>query len=372
MSDDPRTREFSPALLVAITAALEAANRPLGASEVARAIGAERGDVNRVLYRQADRFEKVNNSRWRLSASPDPTHDFAGRPTTNDAGVVEQPSWWAGPATQGPRTDTTPPAPRRPGPFGPARELLPKDAHIEMVGLDCAVESAIDRMSDLDYSQLLIRGGDARAIGVFSWRQFSLRCLGLKRLNRKFSEVLRGPVQDFMRELRPADFIAPDQYIDTDVDWIKSDFVIVGSPEVPLGILTISDVWGILNDFAEAFVLLHEIELTLRSIVETVAGSLAKEWIARLWVPGGHEAATTLEGLTLHHFTALICKKEDRWPRFAHCIGGPRELFEAELLNVVDIRNKVMHFTKKASPAMCGHLKDFRDRLRTSLLRASR
>ena len=49
-----------------------------------------------------------------------------------------------------------------------------------------------------------------------------------------------------------------------------------------------------------------------------------------------------------------------------------RELFEAELLNVVDIRNKVMHFTKKASPAMCGHLKDFRDRLRTSLLRASR
>jgi hypothetical protein len=59
----------------------------------------------------------------------------------------------------------------------------------------------------------------------------------------------------------PVVYIAP-------VDFYQDDYVIVGTPDDVLGILSVADVFIRLNDFAEASVLLHETELALRRLIE--------------------------------------------------------------------------------------------------------
>ena len=44
----------------------------------------------------------------------------------------------------------------------------------------------------------------------------------------------------------------------------------VGTREKLIGILTLTDVWAVLNDFAECFVLLFEIETELREFIEVI------------------------------------------------------------------------------------------------------
>jgi len=368
--DDPKPTPAS--LLPLIQRALSTAPH-LSAGEIARRLGCDRGDVVRTIDAYSRHFARVAADRWRLAGAEATSAMPSAEPPEADslAGLRMARGTEAGPvAREASMPGSAPAAPRRPGPFGPARDLLPPNARIEMVSVDTAVSTAIETMSEKDYSQLLVRGRDARAIGVFSWKQFSLRAHGLQQLNRSFKDVLASPVEQFMRQLRPSDCIAPDQYVDTDVDWVASDFVIVGTPELPMGILTISDVWGILNDFAEAFVLLHEIELSLRTLVEIVAPEDWRGWLDSMHVPAGQSVPASLEDLTLHQYSVLICKKENRWNQFASLIGGLREIFHADLMNVVGIRNDVMHFRRKATPTMCGHLKEFRDRLRTSVRRS--
>jgi hypothetical protein len=68
--------------------------------------------------------------------------------------------------------------------------------------------------------------------------------------------------------MEPAEYIHADDYIDTirATDWGAIDHILVGGPTD----LTTSDVFGRLNDFAEAFVLLYEIELDLRDSLQVV------------------------------------------------------------------------------------------------------
>jgi hypothetical protein len=71
--------------------------------------------------------------------------------------------------------------------------------------------------------------------------------------------------------MEPARFIDREVYIDTETDWGQIDYVLVGSDDNLIGILSLSDVFGRLNDFAEAFVILYEIEHEIRELIRDVA-----------------------------------------------------------------------------------------------------
>ncbi len=62
-------------------------------------------------------------------------------------------------------------------------------------------------------------------------------------------------------------FIDRGVYIDTATDWSDLDYVLVGTESELVGILTVSDVFARLNDFAEAFVLIYEIEHEVRDLI---------------------------------------------------------------------------------------------------------
>ncbi len=144
--------------------------------------------------------------------------------------------------------------------------MLPKDQIALTIDADMLASDAIDRMVDSGFSQLPVHDAANRIIGVVSWRLFGKRVADLRsvRGSLKAGEL---PVRE---ALEPARFIGPDMYIDTETDWGDIDYVLVGTDTDVMAVLCVADVFGRLNDFAEAFVLLFEIEHEIRDLIRDV------------------------------------------------------------------------------------------------------
>ena len=126
-------------LLEKITDALQA-SPDLKAKQLSRALQEERGTINNLLHSNQDRFIQNDDFTWRL------------RPETPKA--VPH---------------------RRPGPFGPARELLPEGQQIEVMSGDTPCHIALGRMMELNISTIPIRDERGHITGVFTWSAFSKR-----------------------------------------------------------------------------------------------------------------------------------------------------------------------------------------------------
>ena len=284
-------------------------------------------------------------------------------------------------------------APRkRPGPFGPAWALLPKDQQPLVLDGATPAGNALERMVDNGFSQMPVTDKSGGIIGVFSWKSFGKRVADLHAANIKPTEL---PIREAME---PAKFIGPEVYIDTETDWSDLDYVLVGTCDELLGILCVADVLGRLNDFAEAFVLLYEIEHEIRDLIRDVyddgelrgvleameasANRPALEVVAELKlyveqqgnIPAVGKAIRLLrassdgrfdclEDFTFSQYRSLICC-EANWPRFEPVFDTLRELVNADFGEVNDLRNIVFHFRRGITPKDTDRLRRFRDRLR--------
>lgn len=253
----------------------------------------------------------------------------------------------------------------RPSPFGPARVLLPENQQVITIPSSTPVSDALRIMIDAQFSQLPVLGTDKRIAGVFSYRSLGERVYEL----RDKIPLASLPVGEC---LEPAKFLAPDDYIDTSnaVDFYKDDYVIVGTPAEVLGILSVADVFIRLNDFAEAFVLLHETELRLRVLIlqnlRTDGVAAALQTInTRNQQQGRHgRPLMTIEDCDVNHYIDLVTSKAN-WTAFAKSFPtATRDLINRELLLVNDIRNDVVHFRRQITRTDTVILKRFRDRLK--------
>ena len=283
---------------------------------------------------------------------------------------------------------------KRPGPFGPAWALLPKDQQPLVIAHDLPAHEAIDRLVDNNFSQLPVQNDGGRVIGVFTWKSFSKRVYDLRNVKANIK-----PIELSVRDsLEPARFIAPETYIDTETDWGDIDHVLVGDDKHLQGVLTVADVFGRLNDFGEAFVLLYEIEHEIRDLIRDVymdeelrsvlasmmdsAARPAIQIVAELKahidkhgaVPaigkainhlrsGGVRPLEALEDFTFSQYRTLICS-EANWPRFQAVFDTMRELVDADFGDVNELRNIVFHFRRGITPKDTDRLRRFRDRLR--------
>lgn len=249
---------------------------------------------------------------------------------------------------------------RRPGPFGPVWALLPKNQQPLLIEDDMPCHDAIERMVDNNFSQLPVKNGEGRIIGVFTWKSFSKRVSDLRSVRGSFK-----PVEMPVREaLEPARFIAPDVYIDTETDWGDIDYVLVGDDENLMGVLCIADVFGRLNDFAEAFVLLYEIEHEFRDLIHDVADEeKLTELIGAMHLPPNARPPEKLEEFTFNQYKMLICGKSN-WPLFEPLFDTMRELVDADFNDINELRNIVFHFRRGITPKDTDRLRRFRDKLR--------
>jgi len=140
--------------------------------------------------------------------------------------------------------------------------------------------------------------------------------------------------------------------------------VLVGDKRHLLGILCISDVFGRLNDFAEAFVLLYEIEHEIRDLIRDVADEeKLAELIAAMNLLPNEKPPETLEDFTFSQYKRLICSKSS-WLFFKPVFDTMRELVDADFGDVNELRNIVFHFRRGIMPKDTDRLHRFRDRLR--------
>jgi CBS domain-containing protein len=270
--------------------------------------------------------------------------------------------------------------------------LLPKDQQPLLLVGATPSGSALERMVDNGFSQIPVTDKAGRIIGVFTWQSFSKRVADLHATSIKPTEL---PIREAME---PARFIDPEVYIDTETDWGDIDHVLVGTTDKLVGILCISDVFGRLNDFAEAFVLIYEIEheirdlihdiyddSELRKVLEEMMASANRETMEtvkelkqfieekgtvpavgkaiRLLRSGGAGRLESLEDFSFAHYRSLICN-EANWPRFEPVFDTRRELLNADFGDVNELRNIIFHFRRGITPKDTDRLRRFRDRLR--------
>lgn len=249
---------------------------------------------------------------------------------------------------------------RRPGPFGPAWALLPKGQQPLSVDDATPIYDALDRMIDNNYSQIPVRNKEGRIIGVFTWKSFCKRVGDLRGV-RGSVRPIDLPVKE---AIEPAKFIHPDVYIDTETDWTDLDYVLVGTDSDLMGILSIADVLGRLNDFAEAFVLVYEIEHEVRDLIRDVCDEpRLQELIAAMQLPPDARRPSNLEDLTFIQYKALICTKSN-WSSFEQVFDTMRELVDSDFGEVSELRNAIVHFRRQITPRETDRLRRFRDKLR--------
>lgn len=307
--------------------------------------------------------------------------------------------------SSGPAVTTAPR--QRPGPFGPASALLPENQQVETVLVTDSAASALERLVDSGYSQLPTVDLHGRVHGVFTWQSFGRRMSELHTLGLDLTTL-----HVWETDLEKPRFIAPDTYIDTGADWKEVDYVLVGDADRLLGVLTLTDIYGRLNDFAEAFVLLYEIEQEIRDLFRAIypGDSLQKLMdelsdtsdepevqaavalgellngtppivgddvaVRKITFAIGQmnkasrqkarsRSVQTLEDFTFSQYRGVIFDT-DHWPRFDPVFSQRREILLHDFERINELRNTVFHFRRRIGAPDTDLLRRFRDKLRYS------
>jgi len=244
---------------------------------------------------------------------------------------------------------------KRPGPFGPAKDLIPAGQELQFVREEETCEVALSLMMESEFSAMPVVNDDDIVVGVFTITEFTKRQL---ELSGSKTNLLKDPVRECTVAVV---FIDPNAFIDTDTDWSVRDHVFVGTAEEPIGILTITDVWAVLNDFAEAFVLIFEIENGLRSLIGKVLGddfTKLFEAVNNSDIRKGKAPVGSLSDFTFGEYEQAIAYKQ-WYPQYEKYLAMTREYFVADFKAVREIRNEVFHFKRQVTTKDTDRLRKF-------------
>jgi CBS domain-containing protein len=197
------------------------------------------------------------------------------------------------------------------------------------------------------YSQLPVLE-DGRLRGIFSLWSLAQQVLDSPKL-----PVHDLAVEDLMEQL-PA--VTVDDALDEVLDHLnRSDAVVVRSPHGLQAIATATDALNYFARVARPFVLLQEIELSLRALIGAcVSGEQLDGCIERA-LKSKYEHASRplpreLTNMTLEDYRTLVTARSN-WEFFEGSIGRNRDLVANKLERIVKIRNSVFHFREPVSVA---------------------
>jgi predicted transcriptional regulator len=151
------------------------------------------------------------------------------------------------------------------GLFHRLNSVLPIDQEIISVLPETPVEEALDVLSKHGFSQLPVMV-NSQVLGLFSYRSFSQAVIKLSgdAKNQKFN-----PREMFVEDCidRPTYARVSDEFRAWFDAIDKQDAVLVGDPNRLQGIVTAMDILRYLYGVASPFVLIAEIELSLRALI---------------------------------------------------------------------------------------------------------
>ena len=228
-------------------------------------------------------------------------------------------------------------------------QLVPEGQRLAVAPPNMTVAEAIRIMSDHNFSQLPVVAGRT-VLGVFSFRSLAQGLLGMQQVPE---EVGRLQVDEFVEQFQ---FVQPSDNWESILRYLdREDGVLVGRREQLEGILTPMDVLSYLHRIASPFVMLAEIELSLRRIITAcvnegklqtcIRNSLAQKY-------GEEGLPVELSEMTFADYVQIIGDGRN-WPHFTTVFGEgewQRKTTAARLKQVGELRNEVFHFRREMGP----------------------
>jgi len=229
--------------------------------------------------------------------------------------------------------------------FHMVKSLIPEGQAVVVVTPQTTVAAAVEKMQAGDFSQLPVVSGYA-VLGIFSYRSLARRLLDIGPIKADYREL---PVDEFMEHFT---FVQPTDKWVTILDILnREDGVLVGNRDDLRGILTSMDVLTYLHRIASPFVMLAEIEMSLRRIIEACVDEAALREcavnsLAEKYPPARMPAS--LSDMSFGDYVQILGAKQN-WPRFEQALGAGewmRRETVSRLTEVRDLRNEVFHFKR--------------------------
>lgn len=247
--------------------------------------------------------------------------------------------------------------------FHRINRVLPEDQKPLTVAPNTLAREAIALMVAHGYSQLPVLSGSAVVLGVFSYRSFASKAAQETLQSLQTDRCAPGdlPVDEFLEEFQFARVSADLPSVFTSMD--ADNGVLIGTPTRLQGVLSPMDFLLYLYQVASPFVLLSEIELALRSLINTAVTKEQLITCIKNSLSKAYDAAsipTDLTEMTFDNYKTLLNDGRN-WELFQPFFGGTRPRVAAKLAEVGSLRNDIFHFKRELEAEDRVTLKAHRD-----------
>lgn len=233
--------------------------------------------------------------------------------------------------------------------FHRVNSVIPDAQKLVTVEPEMLVAEALDLLEEHGFSQAPVVVG-REVLGLFSYQTFSRAVISHARAatkNRKL-DPLELTVEECM-DSRPKFARVTDEF----VEWFdvidRSDSVLVGSPDQLQGIVTAMDILRYLYRVASPFVLIGEVELALRALMQMAVDGETLAACAHECLKDKYDTErmpTELHAMTFNDYIQIVGDGR-RWDHFQPLLGGNRVRTRAKLEQLRDVRNVIFHFRRE-------------------------
>jgi predicted transcriptional regulator len=238
---------------------------------------------------------------------------------------------------------------------------------LETINAKTRISDAIDIMCSKNYSQLPIMqtnsDGSESCVGVVTVLSF-LQILKqqLEKENDGVSKIMEWPVVRFKVTDEPTFAQSSDEILEYVDVMAKEDFVLVGSRQKCNSIITNSDVVSFFKNNTEVFLLLREIETSLRYVISKCLGEDKLKGVldsVRLTRRDRNDKTPlgSVDDLSQDELRQIVL---GNWDEFDRCFKD-KDKIDVQLQYVRDLRNTVFHFRSKITVSELTHIKKLRD-----------
>ncbi|MFA6244705.1 MAG: CBS domain-containing protein [Candidatus Hydrogenedentales bacterium] len=233
--------------------------------------------------------------------------------------------------------------------FHQINRIIPPNQKVLTVPPNCRVRQAVALMRQHGYSQVpVVENGEV--LGLFSFRSFAQEASSptLEELAKQKCAPGDLPVDEFLEQFEFARVTEEMSRVFNAID--RDNGILIGTPEGLVGILTPMDFLRYLYQVACPFVMVSEIELALRALIQTAlrADQIAVAAKRCLTSTYGSEdkVPTSLEEMTFDNYQSLVSHGEN-WADFEPVLGGTRTRTSGKLKEIGAIRNDLFHFKRE-------------------------
>jgi CBS domain-containing protein len=232
--------------------------------------------------------------------------------------------------------------------FHRINSVIPEKQRLVSVPPEMLVGDALELLDHHGFSQVPVVVG-REVLGLFSHRSFSQAVIKHSRAASRNTKVdpLALVVEECM-DPEPEFARVTDEFI----EWFdvidRKDSVLVGEPNRLQAIVTAMDILRYLYRVASPFVLISEVERTLRALMRMAVNDETLATCARESLKDKYDQANLpvrLEYMTFNDYVQIVGDGRS-WSHFKSFFGGDRVRTRAKLEQLRDLRNVIFHFRR--------------------------